>query len=537
MRQERSERGLGLRTYDTVTALVGGAIGFFSPRKACFYRYDREVLRSFVSGELTGPNQNWHPRSKSGDTDIKRGQKLITARARDMVKNNGYVAGAIEKICNNVVRRGITPQAKHKTPAGQPNKTLNKTIEKQWGRWSRYADIAGHNSYYAIQRLVLRHVWIDGEVLIHRTWDTSLRGIAPLRLEVIECDQLDTLVDGELANGNIGRRGIEVDPSTGRPVAYHVLDQHPGDYLFLGSLGRSRRLPAADIIHVFDKRRASQTRGVSWLAAILMEAYDLGEYKSIERIGAKLAAAFGIFVKSNTPDVQSGAGIGIPASQLGPNGKPDATTGTLPDYIDPGRIQRLPYGTDITVASHNRPGTQYEPFIRDSVRGMSTGTGMSYESFSNDYTAASYSSARSASLEERLSYQGQQFFLDEKLNDRVWAWFFEAAWLAGLLPEIRDYATDPAPYHEAVSWQDPGWTWVDPLKDSKAADTGLNNATTTRSKINAQCGDDWEDDVLAPLIYEEEQLTRLYELRRKNQVVAIGKPAATDGGQTDATDS
>ncbi len=506
----------GSRAYDALTSVMAGAIGIFSPQRACFYRYGREVLRSYAAGELSGANQNWNPRGKSADAEIKRGGKLITARARDLVQNNSYVSGAIDKICNNVVRRGIKPQARLRLPDGSPNKKVNKALERLWARWSRYADLSLQNSFAAIQRLVLRHVWIDGEVLIHRVWDTTLRGIVPLRLEVIECDLLDTTVDGNLANGNIGRRGVELDPATGRPVAYHILPQHPGDYLFGKSFGAATRIPATEIIHIFISRRASQSRGVSWLAAILIESHDLGEYKSYEMIGAKLLSAFGFFVKSTIPDGGMGAGFGIPSTQLGPGGKPLADA-TLPDYIQPGRIQRLPFGTEVTAAGNNRPGPQYEAFVRDSIRGMSTGTGMSYESFSNDYNAASYSSARSASLEERLAYQGQQAFLDEKLNDRVWAWFLEGAWLAGLLPEIRDYAVDPLPYHEAVAWQDPGWTWVDPLKDSKAADTGLANATTTRNKISSQCGEDWEDDIIEPLIREEEQLTRLYELRAKNQ--------------------
>ena len=506
-----------MKAYNAVTAVVAGAIGVVSPRGAWRYRVGRESLRSYVAAEITGPNQNWRPRNRSADAEIKRGHKLITARARDLVRNNSYVAGAIEKICNNVVRRGIRPQAQFRVK-GQPDRPRNRLIEAHFERWSRYADVSGHNSFAALQRLILRHIWVDGEILLHRVWDNSLKGIAPLRLEVIESDHLDARIDGALSNGNIGRRGVEVDPATNRPVFFHVLDQHPGDDYRLGGQAATSRIPAADIIHVYDKRRASQTRGVSWLAAILMESYDLSEYKAYERIGARLAAAFGIFVKTSYPDGGMGAGIGVPAKQFGPDGEllPSADI-EMPDYIEPGRIQKMPYGSEIQVASHNRPGTQYEPFVTDSVRGMSTGSGMSYEAFSNDYTAASYSSARSASLEERLSYQGQQLFLNEKCNARVWAWFLEAAYLAGLLPSSADYAADPLVWHEAVVWQNPGWTWVDPLKDSKAAGEGLTNCTTTRTTISAQLGEDWEDDILATLVHEEEQLSRLYELRAKNQ--------------------
>lgn len=508
-------RGLRHRAYDAVTALVGGIIAPFSPVKAAFYRHGRDVYRTYVAGELDGPNRHYRPRNKSADAEIKRASRWLTARVRDQVQNNGYISGAIDKICNNVVRRGIRPQANFKRPDGSPNTALNEKAEKIWARWARYADATGHDSVAALQRLILRHVWIDGEILVHRSWDFSRKNIVPLRLEVIECDMLDTLVDGILPNGNIGRRGVEVDKDTGAAVAFHVLDHHPGDYLHLGTYGHSRRIDAADMIYIFDRRRASQTRGISWLAAIVMEAYDLSEYKSIERIGAKLAAAFGVFLKSNFPDIVGG-GIGLPGGQQGKKIDTGVSWGDMPDYINPGRIQRLPFGADIAIAEHNRPGTQYEPYVRDSVRGMSAGTGMSYESFSNDRSNSSYSSGRDGSLENRLSYGGQQWFLNEKLNDKLWAWFIEAAWLAGMLPELRDYAADPLPCHEAVTWQNPGWTWVDPLKDGMAADRGINNVTTTRTKINAQQGEDW-NETLDEAIREEEKLSRLYELRAQNQ--------------------
>lgn len=495
---------LGRRAYNAVTGLVAGAINVFSPARACAYRHGREVYRTYAAGEPGGPNQAWLPRRRSADADIRRAHKRILPRARDLAQNSSYISGAIERIINNAVRSGIRPQARIRKTNGEGNESANRALEALWRDWAPHASLSGELTVYAIQRLALRHDIIDGEVLVHRVYDDSIPGVVPLRLEVLECDHLDATVDGVLPNGNIARRGIELDPATGRPVAYHLLPYHPGDCLIHVRRADSVRVPAADIIHLYDKKRASQTRGVTRLAAIVMESYDLSEYKAAERIGARLAAAFGVFVKSTMPEFAPGIGV------------PETGVSELPDYIEPGRIQGLPYGTEIQVASHNRPGTQYEPYVRDSVRSMSVGAGISYEAFSNDYTNASYSSARSASLEERIFYRGLQQYLNDRLNRRIWAWFLEAAWLAGLAPRLPGFADDPRRYSEAVSWQAPGWTWQDPLKDSKAAESAINLATTTRSKIAAQQGEDW-DEILEAAIREEEKLSRLYELRRKNQ--------------------
>lgn len=174
-RVEAYRPGFRRRAYDAVTALVGGAVGLFSPLRASFYRHGREVYRTYVAGELSGPNKNYRPRNKSADAEIKRASKWVTARARDQVQNNGYISGAIDKICNNVVRNGIRPQASFKDRQGHPDTALNEKAEGLWTRWARYADITGHDSVAALQRLILRHVWIDGEVLVHRVWADSWR--------------------------------------------------------------------------------------------------------------------------------------------------------------------------------------------------------------------------------------------------------------------------------------------------------------------------------------------------------------------------
>lgn len=489
------------------------------------------AYRTYVAGQLAGANQNFRPRARSADADIKRGLKTILGRCRDQAQNNPSINGAIRRITNNVVRSGIRPQFQFRNPAGRLNSEGNRAWELLFGRWARYADVTGKKSFWQMQRLTLSQMWADGELLIHRTWDDSIPGIPPLRLEMIERDHLDLTVDGEQANGNIARQGKEYN-GLGRCVAYHLFRHHPGDYQAGRATLRSERIPAADIIDVYSQERISQTMGVSWLAAIVMEAYDLEDYRAYERIGAKLAAAFGIFIKSNYPDLGH-PGIGLQQIPGQPSMPEWPTTwGNMPDFIEPGRIQGVPYGTDVVIASHNRPGTQYEPYVKESRRTQSTGLGMSYESYANDYTDASYSSARSGSLEERLSYQGMQLFLDEELNQKIAAWFIEAAWLAGLnQTAMPDFAFNPYPYIEAVQPQNPGWSWVDPFKDGQASQLKIAEAMSTRRREAAAQGVDWDEN-LAELMEEETLLTRLYELRAKNKQtlnpVAVAPAAAEE---------
>ena len=509
-------RSAKLEAYDIITSLVSAFRAIRNPRAAALYRAERSGYRTYVAGELDGPNQNFRPKMKSADAETRRSMATIVGRCRDQAQNNPNICGAIRRIINNVVRSGIRPQFTFRAPAGKLDRDVNKLWEDDFKRWARYASADGHDSLWALQRLGLRHMWHDGGYLIHRVYDESIPGVVPLRLELLELDHLDKCMDGVLKNGNTVSRGKEFDAS-GKPVAYWIYPSHPGDTTYSSAMQKSLRIPAEEIIDVYDRERISQRHGVPWIVSIVMEAYDLEDYRSYERMGAKVAAAFGAFIKSAYPEMGGGLGLSAKANDW-PVSNSDA-----PTHIEPSLIQWLPQGTDITFGGSNRPGNQYEPYVKESRRTQSVPTGMSYESYANDYTDASYSSTRSGALEERLSYQGQQFFLNEKVNARIIRWYVEAAWLSGLAPmSMPGFARDPYPYFEAVSHQNPGWIWQDPQKDGNAAVTKIEKTySSTYRKIAAEQGHDW-DEVLDEAIACEESLTPLLELRAKNRQLLEG---------------
>jgi capsid protein len=154
---------------------------------------------------------------------------------------------------------------------------------------------------------------------------------------------------------------------------------------------------------------------------------------------------------------------------------------------------------------------------------------MSFEAFANNYTDSSYASARSGALEERLSYQGQQQFVEEKMNRRVVGWFIEAAWLAGMNPApMPGYAADPLAWHEKAAGQMPGWTWVDPMNDASAAEKLIGLVLDTRTDQAAQRGQVF-DDVVERQMDEEEKLIKLAELRaRRKRLEESNVSAAID---------
>lgn len=481
------ERRLSTRIFRGLTRAVGGLLGLVAPGAAIRYLHGRQQLlaarrRSFHAGRPNGPNQNWRPANTSADADIRRDGKLMLARSRDLATNNPAISGALVKIVNNVVRTGMWPRPALRLADGKPDRARNKTLVELWDSWAPGAEAADRMSIYGLQKLALRHWLVDGEVLVHAVADPADREM-PLRFELIECDQLDAAVEGYLPGGNTARGGVEYD-AMGRAVAYHVLPYHPGDATwFTAKWGSSVRLRAEDCFHLYHPLRASQHRGVTSLAAVIMRMFDLDEYQDYEMIGAKLAAAFGVFI--TTPNAEMFAPGQVLAGGVSERGTPL-------DYIEPGRIDRLAPGEDIKIAEHRRPGDTYEAFVKANTREASTGLGMSYETFSNDYSEATYSSARQALLEERRGYAVMQDFLCERLNAWLWNRFLTHAWLAGAVT-LPDFARARRRLTQAVRWMCPGWEWIDPLKDGQGVKLRLEMGLTSRTREAAREGNDFEE--------------------------------------------
>ncbi len=477
---------------DRMSRVVARTIGVFAPNMALKYLSRRAWLAYYTAGSPSGPNQGWTPTNKTADAIMDRDRGRLLSRARDLERNSSHISGAINKITNNVIYGGVKPQSKIKDfNTGKPKKNLNSIVETAWENWAEHDWV----DFYDVQELILRHLWVDGEVLIHKFYDSELaaRNVCPLGLEVLEADFLVSTRNRVEKNGNHTKAGIEYGKS-GRPVAYHIFKEHPGDNLFPGVFSsETRRIPATEIKHIFHKRRASQSRGISWLAAIIMEMRDFSEYQSSERIAARLASAFGVFIESPYPEHQ----INHPliSETEDPEGMPDIND--LPEYLGTGRMDVLPPGMKINVAQYQRPSQTYEPFTKTSLKSASTGTPLSYENFTNDFSEATYSAARQAVLEERRGYRKMQIFINRHFNRWIWNSFLEYASTSGLIGNIG--------INVPVTWQNPGWPWIDPQKDSKAAQIELKMKTKSRAKIAAERGDDWHEEVEA-LADEEETL-------------------------------
>ncbi|MBI4902410.1 MAG: phage portal protein, partial [Acidobacteria bacterium] len=276
----------------------------------------------------------------------------------------------------------------------------------------------------------------------------------------------------KLENGNYIRAGIEFN-GIGRRVAYHLYREHPGDTSNPMASTELVRVPAEAVLHLFRPLRPGQLRGQPWLTQVLIKLHELDQYDDAELVRKKTAAMFAGFITKNAPQ----------DSLIGES-NPDAT-GVALAGMEPGTLQVLLPGEDVTFSAPADVGASYETFMRVQLRSIAAGMGITYEQLTGDLTGVNYSSIRAGLLEfRRRCEQFQHQVIVFQMCRPIWRSWLQAAVLSGALSKAAA-GTD-------AKWIPPGFAWVDPLKDIKAQIMAVRAGFKSRAEVVSEQGYDAE---------------------------------------------
>lgn len=504
--------------YQTITNGISSLIGLFSPRSAIAYSKAHAVLRGYDAGKAGGMDRNWIPGTKTGDLEIGGDWRKVIDKSRDLVRNNPMVADGMRKYVAFTVGTALWPQSRVRSSDGKAlDKITCDKIEQAFSLWAEHCLVSG-GDWDDGKKLVARHFKTDGEVLVLK----ASTDIHPLQLQIIESDQLDTTIDGDLKNGNAAVRGIEFN-KFGRPVAYHILDTHPGDWLF--SI-KSVRIPAERVIHVFSPDRVTESRGICHFVSSIIPAYTHDQQKKAVMDLLRIAAAYGIFVESDFPEDYV---YGLP-TETQAAGSEGQTKAQPYQYVNPAGIHYMRRGEKINSVVPAQPTAAYKDFEQSHLRGEASGFGMSYETFTGDLTNANYSSLRQGQVNERAEFRQDTDLFIRKLCMPIFREWMDAEILAGGL-RLPGYWSRRSEYQRVV-FSRPGLPSPDPVKEEVADKQALENGTTTRRIIAERKGEDL-DDILDQLEQE------ISAMKAKGIIVPDPKqppapPAQNAKGSTDA---
>lgn len=424
------------------------AVSYVSPQrglKRLRARTAHALLERHYEGAAKGRRtQGWPRSSTDANSAMRTSLSLLRDQARDLERNNGYAEAALDVIVNNAIGWGIVAAAASR--------------HAQWKQWSTstVCDADGRHDFVGIQKLVMRSTARDGEILVRRRWRRPEDGL-PLnfQLQVLEADFLDTNKETILPNGHTIVQGVQFNP-LGQRVAYWLFRSHPGSSTGFTStstlLGPSYPVPAEDVLHIFQAKRAGQVRGPSWFAPVLLKFRDFDELDDAQLMKQKIAACLAVIMTD----------VNGEATSLGTVNADDKTI----DEIGPGLIYNAPIGRDVKVVDPPQVG-EYAPFAVTQQRGIAAGLHVPYEEMTGDYSQVNFSSARMSRLRHWGSVADWRWnLLVPQLLDPVWAWAMQASAIAGL------------PTIDTTEWTAPGMPMIEPDKEGLAIMRNIRTGAT-----------------------------------------------------------
>jgi len=425
---------------------------------------------------FTGTNtgrlfNDWKSSSSSPDGELTN-LSLMRDRTRDLARNNPIVQRYFQVLKQGVVgnQQGFKLMVHSREPDGRLDDFANDLIEYNWyNNFCPNPEVSGKFTMLDLYNMVVEGLIRDGEILLQ-----LIRAQDGLQLKFLEPEYLDARLNKDLRDNKQIKMGVEIDRLTEKPLGYWLTDNPYSNAMPDTALNRSTRIPAEDIIHIFDAQRFGQTRGYPYKLASTMTAIKwLQDFRLSELVASKAAASKMAFIRT-------------------PTGEDNVAEGYLDEdgymptmNFEPATIDVLPHGTDIEFANWNHPNTNVESFDKAMLRTIASGLGVSYASLSNDLSGTSYSSARVGLLDERDGFRLLQSFIIEHFAKPVYrAWLEQEIITGNLNLPIQKYDKFANP----VEFSARGYHSVDPLKEMQSNQLGLQNGLLTIQDVLNQSG-------------------------------------------------
>lgn len=478
--------------------------------------------------------RHWQPRLASADSDILPDMEVGDARARDMLRNDAYVAGGETLHKDNIVGAQYVLNAKPSSRVlfgkqddvweAEFQEEVEETFDLVSESPENYFDAARMNSFTSMIRLGVGVHLAGGEILSTVEW---IRNGRPFNtaIQMVDKDRLSTPPLRSL-DQNI-RAGVRLHPVFKYPESYFIRAVHPNDYLptfqnFTSmftwkEVDRATKWGRLQVIHLLEQKRPDQTRGISAMVAALKEMRITRKFRDVTLQNAVVQALYAAAITSERPPAEAYAMLGAGGGQVpSPEAVQQMTENWMLGYfetlskfsggaknlhVDGVRIPHLPPGTKLDILTPGKGGPLGMEFEQSLLRYIAAILGVSYEQLSRDYTKTNYSSARAAMAEswkfmlslkklvaDRYATIIYRLWLEEMVNANRFTTFPKAK--AGLLYEnnvlgLRFDALSRCDWIGAARGQ------IDELKETQAAVLKINNGLSTLEAEIARLGGDW----------------------------------------------
>ncbi len=427
---------------------------------------------------------NWSPSNLSVNSLLTGDAVTLRSRSRDEVRRNPWAAQALGAFVSNVVGSGIRPKPR----VDDEREEYGREVKEAWDEWVDECDADGTSDFYGLESLVCRAFQEGGDALVRFRPRRPSDGLSvPLQLQVLEAEMLDYTKNETISPGRMVQAGIEFDV-LGRRRGYWIFRRHPGESLHLGGVASTESVfvPADQVVHVFQVLRPGQIRGIPGLASVLARLHEIREVDDGYVLRTKIQNLYATF--EEVPSLEAGSILDTDGDPTDDEEIPTVTAG-------PGSHAVLPPGHEIKFGNPPKDAGDYSSFVKTQLHAIAMGAGSTYEDVTGDLEGVNFSSIRAGLIRYRRAIdQVQRNVLVFQLCRPVWRRWLETALLAGRISAPK------TPRELArllrAEWQPPGWEYVEPEKDVRAAVRRIRAGLSSPTKEAAKLGCDL-DEILA----------------------------------------
>lgn len=425
----------------------------------------------------------WMYGGGSAKEDIQDNLSALRQRCRDLYMGVPLATGALKTCRTNVVGSGLRLKCKIDYEFLQMSedeaRDLERNVEREFALWadSPACDLERLDNFYELQQLAFLNWLMSGDVIATLPLTKRVNMPYDLRICLIEADRLsnpDGIVDPQIIGG------VETNKA-GEVIAYHISKHHPLS-CDLTETGWTRveawgaESGRRNVLHIMNRERIGQKRGVPFLAPVIEALKQLGRYTEAELVAAVVSGMFTVFIEKESASDVAGFGEIIPEEeQIDAEDENSIELGN-------GAILDLNPGEKAHDMNPGRPNTAFDGFVTSICRQIGAALEIPYELLVKHFTA-SYSAARGALLEAWKMFRTYRTWLANDFCQSIYEEWFAEAVAKGRIPAPGFFA-DPVirKAYCGAEWNGPAQGLLDPVREVNAAEKRVANGFSTRSR-------------------------------------------------------
>lgn len=426
-------------------------VSWVAPEAALRRSHARRVLAYYEAAKRDRLRKGRRETGSGNDAVLRAGASLRQI-ARHLEQNYDLALGVLNTLVVNTVGAngiGIEPQPR-RADDGSIDDALAREILELWKDWSAAPEVTKQHDWPSCCRMLARSWFRDGEVfsqMLAGNIPSLNHGTrVPFSIEMLEADFVPMELQATAPETIV--QGIAIN-AWGAPTGYHVYRSNPLESGALIGAGQTKRISAANMLHLKNVHRIRQMRGVSVFASVLNRFDDLKDYEESERIAAKIAASMAAFIKKGAPDLY----------------EPDSDGQPRQLKMRPGMIfDDLRPGEEIGTIDTNRPNPNLETYRNGQMKAIAAGAGPTFSSIARTYDGT-YSAQRLELVEGYAIYGTLANEFIGRIVRPVYERFIATAIASGQLrvpSGIKPETLDDAAY------MPPAMPWIDPKKEAEA---------------------------------------------------------------------